>query len=240
MLKLRQLFSSQYLDIYLKINEAENLQKQGEFRGAIDTFKDCYTKLVKIHKSDPNWENALVTHRMADCQAKIIELEPMAAAQAPTPPPEVGDTGASTNAAPNPAPSPAPSVSTADSDQVASLKLQLQAVKQELQITKDQLKNSQEQLETYRVQLKTVNDQLAALKNQQSVDDKMGKLLSDNKTLTDKTGRDAEGTRSLQVQPEEQTGDGAGAVEEHAGPTRRLAGSEQGVAGHHEQPEAAA
>ena len=71
-------------------------------------------------------------------------------------------------------------------EDVAALKLQLQAVKEELRITKENLKDSQLQLETYRAQLATVNQQLVALKNQQSMDDRMGKLLSDNKALTDK------------------------------------------------------
>jgi len=55
-----------------------------------------------------------------------------------------------------------------------------------LQITKANLADSQAQLETYRTQLETVNGQLAALKAQPSVDDRMAKLLNENKTLTDK------------------------------------------------------
>ncbi len=130
---------------------------------------------------------------MADCQAKIADLGPKAAAQpvaapptavapAPSPAPDNGGgPGPATQPAPAPAPTPSP-----ESEEVASLKLQLQAVKQELEITKQKLTDSQAQLETYRVQLQTVNAQLAAVKNQQSVDDRMGKLLSENKSLTDK------------------------------------------------------
>src|SRR5271156_1120469 len=70
-----------YLNIYLKINDAEHLEKQGDYRGALEDFKDCYAKLAKIHESDPNWETALVVHRMADCQAKIVDLQPKADAQ---------------------------------------------------------------------------------------------------------------------------------------------------------------
>ena len=183
-----------YLDIYLKINDAEHLEKNGDYRGALDDFQDCFNKLTRIHDSDPNWETALVTHRMADCQAKIADLTPKAAAQAPPAPPvAVAPAPAPSpdynSPASNPPPSanPAPSPTAApDSEEVASLKLQLQAVKQELEITKQKLSDSQTQLETYRVQLQTVNAQLAAVKNQQSVDDRMGKLLSDNKALTDK------------------------------------------------------
>src|SRR5271156_6758311 len=76
-----------YLEIYLKINDAEHLEKQGDYRGALAYFKDCYAKLAKIHESDPNWESALVTHRLDDCKAKILELQPKADAQPPEPSP---------------------------------------------------------------------------------------------------------------------------------------------------------
>jgi Tfp pilus assembly protein PilF len=177
--RAEQTLQQKYLDIYLKINDAEHLEKQGDYRGALDDFKDCYDKLVKIHQTDPNWESALVVHRMDDCKAKILDLQPKADAQAAEAPPP---------AAPGPAANPDDN-STAPaqpSEDVAALKLQLQAVKEELRITKENLKDSQAQLETYRVQLETVNQQLAAVKNQQSVDDRMGKLLSENKALTDK------------------------------------------------------
>jgi len=176
--RAEQTLQQRYLDIYLKINDAEHLEKQGDYRGALDDFKDCYDKLAKIHQSDPNWESALVVHRMDDCKAKIIDLEPKAAAQPPAP------AGPATNTDNSVPPAPAPVVSS--DDDVAALKLQLQAVKEELRITKANLADSQTQLETYRTQLETVNQQLADLKNKQTVDDRMGKLLSENKSLTDK------------------------------------------------------
>jgi hypothetical protein len=70
----------QYLEVYLKINDAQHLEQQGDYRGAMGTFEDCYTKLAKIHESDPHWESALVVHRLSDCKAKILELESKAAA----------------------------------------------------------------------------------------------------------------------------------------------------------------
>lgn len=176
----------EYLNIYLKINDAEHLEKQGDFRGALEDFKDCYARLAKIHKRDPNWESALVLHRMDDCKAKILDLEPKAAAQAPpnppSPPPSLNVTQpASPEANPNNA------ISTPNvPDDVDSLKKRLQQVEDELRVTKDNLKDSQIQVDTYRTQLETVNAQLAAVKNGQSVDDRMGKLLSENKDLTDK------------------------------------------------------
>jgi Flp pilus assembly protein TadD len=177
----------QYLDIYLKINDAEHLERQGDFRGSLEDFKDCYAKLAKIHQNQPDWESALVVLRMEDCKAKILELEPKAAAQ-PVPQPPASEPTPS----PVPTPTPSPTADQTNSpsnsgpDDVPSLKLQLQALKEELQITKMNLKNSEQMVDTYRTQLKTVNEQLAATKNQQSVDTRMGTLLSDNKALTDK------------------------------------------------------
>ncbi len=196
----------QYLDIYLKINDAEHLEKQGDYRGALDDFKDCYSKLSRIHNSDPNWETALVVHRMEDCKTKILELQPLAATQAPpatpAPPPPVAPMPApiapvqNANTGPSTQPNP-----NGDSEEVASLKLQLNAVKQELEITKQNLASSQAQLETYRTQLETVNAQLAALKNQGSVDDRMGKLLSDNKALTDKLAAAQKELENIKANP---------------------------------------
>jgi Flp pilus assembly protein TadD len=182
-----QTLQQRYLDIFLKINDAEHLVQQGDYRGALDDFQDCYNKLAAIHESDPDWETALVVHRMDDCKRMVLELQPKADAQAEAPPAPVAP-APSTNpdngsTAPNP---PGGLGETGTSDDVAALKLQLQAVTQELQITKANLADSQAQLETYRTQLEAVNGQLAALKAQPSVDDKMAKLLNENKTLTDK------------------------------------------------------
>ena len=75
-----------YLDIYLKINEAKQLEKQGNYRDALNDFKDCYAGLAKIQKENPDWESELVTQRMEDCKAKITDLQPKAAAEPDTPP----------------------------------------------------------------------------------------------------------------------------------------------------------
>ena len=79
-----------------------------------------------------------------------------------------------------------PTVSGTLSTDVAVLQKRLQEVETELAITKDELKNSKIEVDTYRTQLDSVNSQLQALKNKQSVDDKMGRLLAENKALTDK------------------------------------------------------
>jgi Flp pilus assembly protein TadD len=198
-----------YLDIYLKINDAEHLERQGDFRGALDDFQDCYNKLSRIHDSDPNWESALVVHRMEDCKTKILDLQPKAAAQPePAPPQPVTSPAPTPDNATNPPPVQGPDYSNPttsppaappQSDDVNALKQELQAVRAELSLTKQKLQDSEAQNETYQAQLQTVNEQLAALKGQQSVDDRMGRLLAENKDLTDKLAsarKELEGMKS--------------------------------------------
>ncbi|MGH9593151.1 MAG: hypothetical protein ACRD5L_08670, partial [Bryobacteraceae bacterium] len=162
----------QYLRIYLKINDADQLEKQGNYQAALADFKDCYTRLQKIHNSDPNWESALVIQRMNDCRSKIVDLSnrPLE----PTPP---GPTANPENGAvPSPTSSP----------DVATLQQKLIEVQQELQDTKAKLQNSQIEAATLRTQLDSVNQQLSALKGQQSEDNQVGRLLTQNQQLTEK------------------------------------------------------
>ena len=193
-----QTLQQRYLDIYLKINDAEHLEKQGDYRGALEDFKDCYSKLAKIHQSDPDWEKALVTHRMDDCMVKIQDLEPKAALQAPPAPSVPAPVASVSTNSDNNTTVPGPTA-----DEVSSLKLQLQAVRDELQITKTHLKDAQDQLETYRTQLTAVNEQLATLKAQQtqSVDDQMGKLLTENKSLSTKLAAAQKEIESFRTNP---------------------------------------
>jgi tetratricopeptide (TPR) repeat protein len=168
-----------YLNIFLKYNEAFNLEKQGDFRGALAGFQDCLKRLNKLHTSDPNWETALVIQRMADCKAQIADLGAKVAAMPPETPATPSNSATPSDQTPNTA-------SGAIPPDTASLQAQLDAVKRELADTKEKLKNSLIATQTYRDQLAAVNQQLDALKTQQSVDDRVGKLLSDNKALTDK------------------------------------------------------
>jgi hypothetical protein len=73
--------SQHYLAVYLKINEGEKAERHDDYKGALTAFQDCYGQLVAIRKSDPDWQSALVLHRLADLKAKIIELWPKASAQ---------------------------------------------------------------------------------------------------------------------------------------------------------------
>ena len=172
----------QYLQVYVKMHDAENLEKQGDYAGALDGFKDCYARLVRIRNQDSTWESALVGHRMADCQVTIQRLQ-NEVSNAPTPPPRP------TTPTPPPVVSPSPTSlnsTTPMPTDVTALQKRLQDVELELQVTKENLKNSQIEVQTYRTQLESVNSQLMAIKNKQSVDDKVGRLLTENKALTEK------------------------------------------------------
>ena len=65
-----------YAAIYVGINTAEQAERKGDYRGALQGFKDCYLKLSDICQTDPDWETALVLHRLADLKTKILELQP--------------------------------------------------------------------------------------------------------------------------------------------------------------------
>jgi tetratricopeptide (TPR) repeat protein len=175
-------YQERYLEIYLKINEAEQFEKKGDFRGALDDFKDCYSKLMKIQRENPDWEKALVVHRLADCSAKIQELGPKAAMQAPTelPPPTLPPTNLNANTASS------GDTQTAPTEDVNQLRLELQAARDELGVTKQKLAEALSQVDSYRVQLEAVNAQLRDAKQAASADERMGQLMTENKALTDK------------------------------------------------------
>jgi tetratricopeptide (TPR) repeat protein len=82
-LPARATLQSEYLAIYIKLNESAQLEVKGDLSGALAGFEDCDTRLNKIHSNYPGWENALVTARLGDCQARIVEVESKVAALAP-------------------------------------------------------------------------------------------------------------------------------------------------------------
>ncbi len=179
-----------YLDIYLKLNDAERLERNGDFKGALEGFQDCYAKLHKIHVSNPDWERVLVNSRMDDCRAKINELEPKVDYTAPTPAaaPEAVSITPITQGTTTPG-----TTTPATIGDEATLKTRLQELEQQLSATKAELadtqakyRNSQLEVQSLHAQLDSVNQQLATLKSSGSVDQNMGKLLTENKELTDK------------------------------------------------------
>ncbi len=172
----------QYLNIYVAIHTAGELEKRGDYRGALDGFKDCYTKLQKIHLDNPDWETAMVTARLRDFKEKITDLQPKVDAMAPEPAPTPP-----TPPEPNPgANNPAANVSPSPTDPTASLQQQLADLKQKLEDMTAKYQDSRTEVQTLRAQLKTVTEQLAAANSQQSMDNSMGKLLAENKALSDK------------------------------------------------------
>jgi Flp pilus assembly protein TadD len=184
-LPARATLQQDYLEIYLKLNDSERLERNGDFKGALEGFQDCYQKLHKIHVHDPDWETVLVSSRMEDCRAKINELQPKVDTEVPTPP--VAPEASVIN--------PVPAGGPASVGDEATLRARLADVEQQLATTKAQLadtqekyKNSQLEVQTLHTQIDSVNQQLAALKaaSSSSVDDNMGRLLSQNKALTDK------------------------------------------------------
>ena len=166
----------QYLKIYLKINDADQLQKQGNYQGALIDFKDCYTRLQHIHNVDPSWESALVIQRMNDCRVRIMDLTNMLATQQIAP--VATETNGTDTAAQTPSGQP--------SAEVEALREKLAAVEQELQETKARLQTSEVEATTLHQQLDAVNQQLSALKSMDSGDKQVGRLLTENKELTDK------------------------------------------------------
>jgi Flp pilus assembly protein TadD len=158
-----------YLNIYLKINEAEQMERHGDFRGALADFKECYEGLAKINKSDPNWETALVLHRMADCKAKILELQPKADQQGVTTEVQNPTLNAEVGA-------------TADTTDIKS---KLDAVTAELSVMKQKFQEANSQSDAYRNQLEAVNKQMQALKGSATADDKIAKLTAQNQNLSD-------------------------------------------------------
>jgi len=159
-----------YLNVYLKINEAEQMERHGDYRGALADFKDCYEGLAKINKSDPNWETALVLHRMADCKAKILELQPKADQQ-----------GVTTQVQ-----NPALNADVGGTSDTTDLKSKLDAAMAELNVMKQKFQEASAQSDAYRSQLETVNKQMQAYKGSQTADEKMAKLAAQNQDLSDK------------------------------------------------------
>ena len=166
-----------YLKIYLKMSSAETMQKHGDLFGALETFKDCYTGLLKLHQRDPDWEKALILSRMNDCRAMIEDLQKKTKGMTAPPP--------TTPAVPTP-----PPANSTGSDEtpstVPALKKKLAQVEADLAAMRASYKASQAQVETYKAQIDSVSAQLKALKTKSSVDDRVTNLLSENKALTDK------------------------------------------------------
>jgi hypothetical protein len=67
--------SKRYLALYTQISDADQAERHHDYAKAIQMFRDCYAGLAKIRDEHPDWETALVIHRLDDCQAKILYLQ---------------------------------------------------------------------------------------------------------------------------------------------------------------------
>jgi hypothetical protein len=77
----KTLFSSKnsleqcYLQAYLVLSEAGQAQKRGDDKTALADYRLTLNTLLDIQNADPNWETALVVHRIADCRTEIENLQ---------------------------------------------------------------------------------------------------------------------------------------------------------------------
>ncbi len=67
--------AQKYLAAYVKMHDSGNLEKNGDVADALKGYQDCRSQLMAIQKSDPDWETALVGHRIEDCQVMIERLQ---------------------------------------------------------------------------------------------------------------------------------------------------------------------
>jgi hypothetical protein len=70
-----------YLGVYLAINDAQHQAAQKNYIGALVRYEAAASYLSKMSRIDPNWETALVTRRIQDCQALAEKTRPLAAKQ---------------------------------------------------------------------------------------------------------------------------------------------------------------
>jgi hypothetical protein len=65
-----------YLAIYLGMNDAERLERDGRLVQALAEFQNIYGDLERIRNERPDWESVLLMSRLSDTRAKIAELQP--------------------------------------------------------------------------------------------------------------------------------------------------------------------
>jgi hypothetical protein len=70
-----------YLGVYLEINDAQGREAQKDYLGAMVRYQVAEAVLAKIEVLDPQWETALVSRRLQDCQKKVAALRPLAGRQ---------------------------------------------------------------------------------------------------------------------------------------------------------------
>jgi len=178
-----------YLNIIYGIHDAEQMEESGDFQGALDKYKDCNAKLLKIHNATPDWETAMVLARLRDFKEKITELQAKVAKMpppAPPPTPPSPPPSSDTNTPPNSATPATNAPPVAPNTDTVTVQQQLEIVKHALDDMTKNYQDSQGQVQTLQSQLKATKDELAVAKSQQSADTNVNDLLAKNKELTDK------------------------------------------------------
>jgi hypothetical protein len=64
-----------HLDLYLKLQDADCSEKNGDFHHARAIVQDCYDALEKIHLANPDWESSLVESDLEDCSVRLAALQ---------------------------------------------------------------------------------------------------------------------------------------------------------------------
>ena len=136
--------------------------KAGRFRARWTISRTVTRSWRRSTRSDPNWETALVVHRMEDCQAKILELQPKADAQVARLLPRrsvgPGPPTPSTNRRLKPLRASRVTQTPSNDDEVNVAAAAIEGGEGRIDGSpRKSCRTSQAQLETYRTQLETVN-----------------------------------------------------------------------------------
>ncbi len=77
-------YQDQYLIIYMRMHDAENLEKKGDLKTALSEYLDCRKRLTAMTKVDPDLSQPLpgLADKIKKLKAKIAEPQP----QSPRPP----------------------------------------------------------------------------------------------------------------------------------------------------------
>ena len=66
-----------YLGVYLEINDGQRRELDKDYLGALVRYQVAESFLARIQVLDPQWETALVSKRLQDCQKKVATLRPL-------------------------------------------------------------------------------------------------------------------------------------------------------------------
>jgi hypothetical protein len=80
-LKAEQTLQDSYLLVYVEIHDADNLEKNKDYLGALAYFKAALTNLQLMHEMDADWQSTLINRIIKDCQDAIARLQPLAEKQ---------------------------------------------------------------------------------------------------------------------------------------------------------------